>query len=152
MAIGKKLTTQQLDAIRAMWKTRATIEIAHALDISRSTVVHAAQRIGLPRRTKEEISHFISETYRKRRRIDLRRIMEGKEQLTRRKVSTISRNKQKKMYNLKSRGYFYGNTDLLCVYYDEQTRRTRWENLYTERYRIRFAPGVRSDFEDNAKN
>lgn len=161
-AIDHSLNTPNLkvvEIVKAEYPYKSAQEIADEYGISKATVSRWARKLKIvhtpetERRIKEKVDKAMKEApppesiaagLKKRahkRRMETFRVMSGIPQKTNIRIRVMPVRTQKAIWRLCRRfGYLKTARNSVTLAYDNETRRTRNETLYTERYGIQFVP------------
>lgn len=160
--IDHSLNTPNLrvvEIVKAEYPYKSAQEIASEYGISKATVSRWARKLKIThtpeaeRRIKEKVDKAMKEApppesiaagLKKRahkRRMETFRVMSGMPQKTNIRIRVMPVRIQKAIWRLCRRfGYIKTVRNSVTLAYDNKTRRTRNETLYTERYGIQFIP------------
>lgn len=148
-----------IEIVKAEYPYRSAQEIASKYGISKATVSCWARKLKIThtpeteRRIKEKVDKALREApspesiaaglkkRARKRRMETFRVISGMPQKTNIRIRVIPARTQKAIWRLCRRlGYLKTARNSVTLAYDNETRRTRNETLYTERYGIQFIP------------
>ena len=147
------LTEKVLD----LYPTMSSREIHEATGFAKSSIIRCARKNNL-KHTEEAQARINAYVYNRRqeglkkrdlsklgekiktiRRIESWRVRSGMRKETKYKVCITPKKVQQAMFHLaRKHNYFYDTVDDAIMYYDSQTRRTKREQYFVNKYGIRF--------------
>ncbi len=157
--INHSLSSANMDAvevIKAEYPYKSAKEIADAHGLSKATVTRWAKKLNLShtpetaQRIEEKVRKALTgrcpdESYavgkekrRRKRKMDLFRVMSGMPQKTNYRIRILPVRTQKAIWFLCKRGYIKTARNSVKMLYDNGTKRTPNEQLYTKKYGIQF--------------
>lgn len=145
------------DIVKAEYPYKSASEISEQYGFGKSLVARWASRLGIEhtletkRRLEEKVDKarrrkrspetqaVISRKWKRKRKLEILRVMSGLPQETKFRIRILPVRVKKAIWHLRTLyGYLQKEENSTTLFYDKETKRTKMEHLYTKRYGIRF--------------